>query len=69
MRYKAKVSSLLSMVEIRLNTLVNAIENNKPLTRDEMINYMNDVKRQISQVIEFIDLEYDDGKITDANLL
>jgi DNA-binding FrmR family transcriptional regulator len=60
MKYKAKALTTLQTIENRLSVLENVIEYNKPMTREDFAVQLGAVKKMVTQVIEMVDLEYDD---------
>lgn len=66
MKYKGLVTNQLAILENRLNGLKDALENNKPLSREEFIRHINLSITSIAQVNEKLSLEDDDYKLHGA---
>ncbi len=60
MKYKGKSLSALQTIENRISVLENVLEYNKPISKEDFIKTLHDIKKHVNHVIELIDLEYDD---------
>lgn len=69
MKYKKKVLPSLTGIENRISLLINVIDGNKPMAREEVLKILKESQKHLEKNIELIELEPDDADRNGPNLV